>query len=186
MFRLEYKDNVSTPWVALFLSGSGDYETREEAEAYLKRTGRDDANHYRATALDVKSATAPEKQDSKIAFAAKKVPLMFIAMQAIYGVARVFGYGRKKHGAGNYLLASLSDGAGERYMGALLRHASEMQNLNGTWDAKSLAALDEESGLPHLDHMIATLIMLRGILIKDGVLPLDPGEGNEPPTKVAQ
>lgn len=106
---------------------------------------------------------------------------MMVAFKSLLGVARVFGYGRKKHGAGNYLLAVLSDGAGERYMGALYRHCAEMQNLDGTWSNESLAARDEESGLPHIDHAIATLIMLRGILSKENVLPIDPGAGNDPP-----
>lgn len=128
---------------------------------------------------------APDVQamDSKIAFAAKKVPLEMVTSLELQGPSRVKQYGAKKHGKGNYYKASLSDGAGERYMGALLRHVSEMQNANGTWDAKSLGATDEESGLPHIDHAICTLLMLRGILIKDGVLKADPGEGKEPPKK---
>jgi len=125
----------------------------------------------------------PSGVDSKIAWADKKVPLQMIPLKALYGAARVFAYGRKKHGAGNFLRATMKDGAGERYAGADLRHLSERQNLNGIWDDKSLAARDEESGLPHIDHEIATLLMKRAILVKEGVLPLDPGEGKEPPKK---
>lgn len=131
---------------------------------------------------DVKAMIAPAV-DSKIAFAAKKVPLEMIPSLELQGAARVSQYGAKKHGKGNYHKATLADGAGERYMGAAYRHCGDMQNPNGTWDAKSLAARDPESGLPHIDHAIRTLTMLRGILIKESVLPADPGEGKEPPKK---
>lgn len=119
--------------------------------------------------------------DSKIAFAAKKVPLFAVTLRELFGIARVKAYGGKKHGWGNYLKACLSDGAGDRYVAAGMRHLQQMQNDDGTWDAKSLSALDEESGLPHIDHLLCSFLMLRGILVKDGVLKLDPGEGNEPP-----
>jgi hypothetical protein len=155
------------------------YSDRKAAEKGLAEARTRTSHEYRI----VEDGVAPAKQDSKIAWAAKKVPLMAIALKSLFGCARVFGYGRKKHGAGNYLLASLSDGAGERYMGALLRHGSEMQELDGTWTKESLTRLDSESGLPHLDHLIATAIMLRGILTKEGALPMDPGEGLEPPKK---
>lgn len=126
------------------------------------------------------------ERDGKIALSAGKVPLHMIPLRALKGVARVLGYGSKKYAPGNFLVASLSDGAGGRYHGADLRHLSQCQNLNGTFDNASLAAIDEESGLPHIDHMICGLVMLRAIMIKDGVLPEDPGVGNEPAPPVTK
>lgn len=164
---------------------TGPWGTYDEAHKSLERlNGLINSSYFDYEIEQESPVPVTPKQDSKIAFAAKKVPLMMVAFKSLYGAARVFGYGRKKHGAGNYLLATLADGAGERYFGALYRHASEMQDLDGTWTKESLAACDEESGLPHIDHIIATLIMLRGILIKEKVLPMDPGAGKEPPKNV--
>lgn len=41
---------------------------------------------------------------------------------------------------------------------------------------ESCVALDAESGLPHIDHAIAGLVMLRARMCKAGALPADPGE----------
>jgi len=122
-------------------------------------------------------------RDSKIAAAAAKIPLELIPLQALRGAARVFGYGKKKHGHGNFLLAHVDDGAIDRYTGGFLRHLSDCQQLDGKFTAESLAHLDAESGLPEIDHAICGLVMLRAIAIKCGVLPADPGLGNEPPSK---
>lgn len=119
--------------------------------------------------------------DQKIARAAKKPPLALIPFVYLWGAARVFAYGVKKYALGNWHRATLDDGAGERYVSATTRHLAAMQNPDGTWSPESLAALDDESGLPHLDHAICSLIMLRGIMVKCGALPADPGEGKEPP-----
>src|SRR5690606_893285 len=65
------------------------------------------------------------------------------------------------------------------YMSAAQRHwgALQLADHNGVaaWDAR-----DEESGLPHLDHLICSLLMARGIGTLAGLLPSDPGRGNEP------
>lgn len=119
--------------------------------------------------------------DKKIKTAAGKAPLGLVPAQALVGAARVFEYGARKYAPGNYYSASLSDGAGRRYVSAALRHLAEMQLPNGLHTADSLAAIDPESGLPHLDHVLCGLMMLRSILVKDGVLPADPGPGREPP-----
>lgn len=120
--------------------------------------------------------------DGKIAQADKKPALDMIPLRALMGASRVLRYGAKKYGhQGNFIKATVEDGAGGRYLGAAMRHQSACQNLDGTYTAESLAARDEESGLPHLDHLICGLLMLRSILVKGGVLPEDPGEGNPPP-----
>jgi len=125
-------------------------------------------------------AKEPEP-DAKIKSAAKKVPLNLIPLRALKGMARVFGYGVKKYKQGNFLKATMSDGAGDRYPGAKLRHLAEMQELDGSFSLERLAKRDEESDLPEIDHILAGLTMLRAIMIKDGLLPEDPGEGKEPP-----
>jgi hypothetical protein len=116
--------------------------------------------------------------DHKIAAAARKPSLGLIPIKALYGMARVFGYGASKYAPGNFLLATLDDGAGERYVSAALRHLADLQGLDGLYSAESLAAIDAESGLPHLDHALCGLLMLRAILIKEHALCADPGAGN--------
>lgn len=123
--------------------------------------------------------------DEKIKTAAKKAPLALVPTQSLVGASRVFHFGSIKYQKGNFWNADLSDGAGERYVGAALRHLSEMQLPNGLHTPESLAARDEESGLPHIDHILCGLMMLRSIMVKCGALPADPGVGLEP-TTVAQ
>lgn len=118
--------------------------------------------------------------DQKIKTAAGKPPLGMVPAQALIGPSRVYGYGGRKYAPGNYYNATLDDGAGARYVSAALRHLGEMQLPNGLHTPESLAMLDPESGLPHLDHAICGLLMLRAIMIKCGALPADPGEGNDP------
>lgn len=120
-------------------------------------------------------------EDLKIKTAAAKPPLQMLPLRAYIGPTRVTQYGRKKYAPGNYLRATLEDGCGERYAGAALRHLAAMQEDNGLWSRESLGRLDVESGLPELDHAICSLIMLRSILVKEGVLAEDPGEGKDPP-----
>lgn len=119
--------------------------------------------------------------DQKIKTAAKKPPLALIPFIWLYGVARVLAYGAVKYAKGNHYTATLDDGAGERYAGATQRHLADMQEPDGTWSRTSLAARDHESGLPSIDHAICSLGILRGILVKEGVLPADPGEAKVPP-----
>lgn len=121
--------------------------------------------------------------DGKITAAAAKPDLSLLPIRSRVGVARIRAYGVKKYALGNYLQATLADGAGARYVAAMLRHLQAMQAPGGAVTAESLAARDEESGLPHIDHMMCGLEMLREILIQEGVLPEDPGVGNEPPSK---
>lgn len=117
--------------------------------------------------------------DQKIKTAAGKIPMNLIPLRVLKGVARVFGYGAKKYAKGNWYTATDDDFTG-RYPGGGLRHLADAQNLDGTFDFASLAKLDDESGLPEIDHLLCGLIMLRGLLIKRGILPEDPGVGFEP------
>lgn len=119
--------------------------------------------------------------DQKIKTAAGKAPLGLVPAQALVGPSRVYGYGARKYAPGNFHTATLEDGAGQRYVSAALRHLADMQLPNGLHTPESLAALDPESGLPHLDHVICGMMMLRQIMVKGGALPVDPGIGNDPP-----
>lgn len=139
-----------------------------------------------ASQRDVSVSGGDELKDHKIKTAAAKAPLGVVPQQALIGPARVFGYGGRKYVAGNFYNADLSDGAGQRYVSAALRHLAEMQEPNGLHTPESLAALDPESGLPHIDHVLCGLMMLRTIMVKCGALPADPGIGNEPPQPEAK
>lgn len=108
--------------------------------------------------------------DGKIAAASSKPALAMIPIAIWNGVARVFRYGAQKYALGNFLKASLADGAGERYVSATMRHLSAMQHPDGTWSAESLAARDDESGEHHIDHALCSLTMLRSIMKKDGAI----------------
>lgn len=67
------------------------------------------------------------------------------------GIAKVFTYGAKKYARDNWK----SVRPVERYYSAARRHIESARA--GVW-------LDEESGLPHLDHAIVSLIMYRELL----------------------
>ena len=112
--------------------------------------------------------------DHKIKTAAEKPPLDLLPLRALIGAARAFQHGTIKYEIGNYLRADPSDATTNRYGGALLRHLADMQGLDGVFSEPEM--LDAESGLPHIDHAIATLVMLRAILIDSGRLPVDPGQ----------
>lgn len=111
--------------------------------------------------------------DHKIKTAAGKVPLDLIPLRALFGPSRACQHGTIKYEIGNYLRATDDAATANRYGGAALRHLADMQGLDGVFARPD--ALDDESGLPHLDHLIATLLMLRSILIQSGRLPADPG-----------
>lgn len=112
--------------------------------------------------------------DEKIKTAATKVPLEMVPLHALKGAARVFQHGAHKYAPGNFLQATIADGAVARYSGAMLRHLSDMQDPDGRW-LENFNSLDAESGLPEIDHMLAGLIMARAIMVKEGKLPADPG-----------
>ncbi len=123
--------------------------------------------------------------DKKISAATGKPPLGIVPAEALVGPARVFQYGSRRYAPGNFLEADLSDGAGERYVSAALRHLMSMQEPNGLHTPESLGAIDAESGLPHLDHAICGLLMLRSIMAKADAIDIDPGEGRSQPDRAA-
>lgn len=119
--------------------------------------------------------------DSKIAAAAAKVPFFQLPFRWLKGVARVFAFGAVKHGRANYFEGDTDPDTGDRYVGGILRHLSEMQTPGGQYTMESLAALDSESGLPHIDHMMCGVIMLRARMVKAGAIAEDPGPGQPVP-----
>lgn len=118
--------------------------------------------------------------DAKIKAASGKCPLDLVPLKSLKGAARVFEYGDRKYVKGNWWEATDHEYV-HRYVGAALRHLSSLQHASGTYDHSFCNVLDEESGLPEIDHIICGLLMLRGLLTKHGVLPEDPGLGKEPP-----
>lgn len=130
----------------------------------------------------VEGVLVKETGDLKIGRRGIKPPLHWVPMWALQGVARVFGYGSRKYAPGNWVKAAAEPQPGEAlldYMSASQRHWAAIQRA----DVGGVAAwteVDEESGLPHLDHLICSLVMLRGIAIKAGIMKDDPGPGKEP------
>lgn len=117
------------------------------------------------------------KADGKIDAARDKTPLHRLPLRWLAGLARVFAYGAKKYGAENYYASDADDETCERYIGGVLRHLSEMQTPGGSYTPSSCSTLDAESKLPHLDHAIAGLVMLRARLCKEGSMVEDPALG---------
>jgi hypothetical protein len=109
--------------------------------------------------------------DLKIKSAEGKVPMELVPLWVLEGLARVFEYGSRKYSRWNWTQAADLE-AEDRYMGAALRHYAAMQ-------AGGVFARDEESGLYHLDHLLCTLVILRGLLQLHQGMPADPGRGAE-------
>jgi hypothetical protein len=104
-----------------------------------------------------------------------KVPLGIVP-RATAGIARVLEDASVVYAKGNFLAQPLAD-AIEAYDSAMLRHRAACTPLSGIVTPESYASLDDDSGLPHIDHMLAGLLILRTLMIRDGVLPEDPGMG---------
>lgn len=111
-----------------------------------------------------------------IGASATKPPLGNVPDHALVGVSRVLEDSAVKYAPGNFLAQPIED-AIEAYDSGWLRHRLRCRPLSGVVNAAAYAALDDDSGLPHIDHMIAGLIILRTLMIRDGVLPEDPGMG---------
>ncbi len=117
-----------------------------------------------------------EIENLKLQAGAAKAPLGIVPMRALVGVARVMEDAGAKYAPGNFMAQHVSD-AVQSYDSAQLRHRAQCQPLSGIMTPDSFAEFDDDSGLPHIDHMIAGLLILRALLIRDGVLPEDPGIG---------
>lgn len=93
-------------------------------------------------------------------FDGEKAPLQMIPFHLLHDTARVFAYGAKKYGRDNWrsgLSAPLPERGeiAERYQAAIRRHLDEIQQGN---------LVDAESGHNHIDHILASAIMLKSYL----------------------
>ncbi len=107
---------------------------------------------------------------------ASKPPLGIVPAHGLVGAARVLEDSAIKYAAGNWIAQSADDAA-SAYDSAQLRHRLARTPLSSVVMAADFAALDADSGLPHIDHEITGLLILRTLMIRDGVLPEDPGQG---------
>lgn len=102
----------------------------------------------------------------------KKAPIDLVPLRALIGAARVFEFGntKKDRKPGDFIDRPL-DGV---FYASTMRHAMELQRLQGGVSDESLGAIDVESGLPTIDHLICNLLIIRTMAIRDGILPEDP------------
>jgi hypothetical protein len=98
-------------------------------------------------------------------FNSGKVPMHYVPLDMLQGLARVLEDGAVKYGNDNWRLGAPAT----EQIDSLLRHLSKLQ---------SGEVLDEESTLPHVDHMIFNCISLRLALEKEGKIGKDPGPGS--------
>lgn len=114
----------------------------------------------------------------------RKAPLDLIPLRALVGPARVFAHGNTKikqdgtehpkpRAPGDFIERPLNG----VFFASLLRHVMEMQLLPGIVSPESLACRDHDTDLPTIDHVICNLLIIRTMLIRDGLLPVDPGAG---------
>jgi len=96
--------------------------------------------------------TPTTKQTADLGVALKfdsgKPPMHFLPAVALSGAANVFGYGAVKYASYNWMKGL----AWTRLYDAALRHMTAFMYGEDT---------DQESGLPHLDHALCCLMMLR-------------------------
>lgn len=104
-----------------------------------------------------------------------KAPLDLVPLRALVGAARVFEHGntKKNREPGDFIKRDL-DGV---FFASLIRHTAEIQALGGVVTLQSLATKDADTDLPTIDHIICNALILRTLLIRDGLLPVDPGVG---------
>jgi hypothetical protein len=117
-----------------------------------------------------------EVENLKLRAGASKAPVGIVPMHPLFGMSRVLEDSAVKYAPFNYMAQSLVD-ALESYDNAVLRHRILCTELGGRVTPETYAALDDDSGLPHIFHMIDGLMILATLMIRDGVLPLDPGTG---------
>jgi hypothetical protein len=80
-----------------------------------------------------------------------KAPIHLIPSEAIISMANVLGFGAEKYGENNWRQDVNETTYGRTYS-SLQRH------LNAFWSGEDT---DPESGLPHLDHALTQLMILK-------------------------
>lgn len=120
---------------------------------------------------------ANEVENLKLSVGASKPPVGIVPMHPLLGVARVLEDSAVKYAPFNYMAQALAD-ALESYDSAELRHRIAETLLSGQVTPESYATPDEDSGLPHIYHRIADLMIIACLMIRDGVIKADPGQGH--------
>lgn len=85
----------------------------------------------------------------------EKLKWSLLPINLLNGVVRVLMYGEKKYSSDNW--KRIGNGK-ERYFSALMRHLTELQ------DGKEL---DDDSGLPVIDHVISNAIFMKYFIEKE-------------------
>lgn len=93
---------------------------------------------------------ASSRRDYSIKHDANKPRLSLIPTEALYAVAGVMEYGAKKYEKDGWKRVER-----ERYVDAMYRHLLA--------EVADPGSMDEESGLPHLDHIGANFAILCGL-----------------------
>ena len=96
---------------------------------------------------------APQKDDGDIKADSGKTRWDLVPMEALEGIAKIFTYGSIKYDDNNWKKSEYPD----RYYAAAMRHLAEIRK--GNW-------IDPESGLPHIDHCLTSLVMFRELTLK--------------------
>lgn len=89
-----------------------------------------------------------------------KPQMSLLPLKQLEGVVRVLEFGAAKYARGDWKY--VPDG-GMRYFDAAMRHLGELCDPESI---KDLAACDQESFLPHIDHAICSLIFARYFIFK--------------------
>lgn len=101
-----------------------------------------------------------ERRDRGVKSDFSKPQMSLLPLKDLEGVVRVLEFGMKKYARGDWKF--VQDGA-FRYFDAGLRHSGELTDPDTIED---LRKLDPESGLPHIDHAICSLIFARHHIFK--------------------
>lgn len=98
-----------------------------------------------------------------------KPPLDLLPLDLLTGLSRVLEYGEGKYGRNNWRKGAPA----KEQVASMLRHLQPiMEALNADRGPDFL--IDNESGLPHVDHILFNVISLRLALEAEHNLPRDP------------
>lgn len=159
---LKYVEADTVEDTNVFLEAlNADFE-RDDVDDYIAERGLDE--FIKDTSLDrqLESGAAITEYNrvglTKVATPPKgrkydrnKPDYTLLPLADLEGVVRVLEHGAEKYDRHNWRKVENGE---QRYLAAALRHLAE--------DLESPGSLDEDSGLPHLDHAICSLIFVRG------------------------
>ena len=97
-----------------------------------------------------------------------KNPLNKVPLKALQGTALALEFGDSTYeGEGNWIVKPADQTTLTQNFGSIMRHLSDLQNLNGTFTLGSVHNVDVASKLYSIDHLIARLLIVRAIFIKE-------------------